>query len=119
MLTEDDVYGGYYLPKGTIVIANVWYMLHNPEVYPDPFTFNPDRFMNTPGHAPEPDPRNVVFGFCRRICPGLQLADVSVFLAVAMSLAVFKIGKAVENGQVVEPSTEYSSGTVRYAYSVS
>ena len=24
MLTEDDVYGGYYLPKGTLVVANTW-----------------------------------------------------------------------------------------------
>ncbi|RPD66667.1 cytochrome P450 [Lentinus tigrinus ALCF2SS1-7] len=111
---EDDVHAGYFLPKGTIVIPNIWRMLHNPEVYPDPFTFNPERFMKTPGHEPETDPRTMVFGFGRRICPGLQLADISIFLAVAMSLAVFKIEKPVVNGQVVEPSTEYSTGTVSH-----
>ncbi|RDX53247.1 cytochrome P450 [Lentinus brumalis] len=113
-LIEDDVHAGYYLPKGTIVIPNIWRMLHDPETYPDPFTFNPDRFMKTPGHEPETDPRSMVFGFGRRICPGLQLADASVFLAVAISLAAFKIEKVVENGQVLEPSTEYTTGTVSH-----
>ena len=48
------------------------------------------------------------------ICPGLQLADASVWLAIAMILSVFKIEKAVENGQVVEPDTEFTSGTVSH-----
>ncbi|KAI0650117.1 cytochrome P450 [Trametes meyenii] len=112
--TEDDIYNGYHIPKGSIVIANVWQMLHDPETYADPFTFNPERFMAGPGKTPETDPRTVAFGFGRRICPGLQLADISVFLGVAMSLAVFKIEKAVENGKVIEPSTEWTSGTVSH-----
>ena len=65
-LIEDDVHDGYYLPKGTIVIANVWQMLHDPETYPDPLSFNPDRFLAYPGHEPETDPRTMVFGFGRR-----------------------------------------------------
>lgn len=23
---EDDIYGGYFIPKGTAVIANIWYV---------------------------------------------------------------------------------------------
>ncbi|KAI0370176.1 cytochrome P450 [Pilatotrama ljubarskyi] len=111
---EDDFHAGYFIPKGTIVIANVWRMLHDPETYSDPMAFNPDRFMAAPGKEPEADPRGMVFGFGRRICPGLQLADASVFLSVAMSLAVFSVQKVVENGQVVEPSTDYTSGTVSH-----
>ncbi|KAL7282185.1 hypothetical protein ACG7TL_003654 [Trametes sanguinea] len=111
---EDDVYNGYYIPKDTIVIANVWRMLHDPETYADPMSFNPERFVAGPGKQPEADPRGMVFGFGRRICPGLQLADASVFMAVAMALAAFKVEKAVENGKVIEPSTEYTSGTVSH-----
>jgi cytochrome P450 len=79
----DDVYKGYFIPEGALVIANVWYasegfvscighilteqrrkFLHDPEVYADPFDFNPDRFL---GPNPAPHPTDVgVFGFGRR-----------------------------------------------------
>ncbi|PPQ85587.1 hypothetical protein CVT25_000031, partial [Psilocybe cyanescens] len=60
LLTVDDEYKGYRLPAGSIVIPNAWAMLHDEDVYPDPFDFNPDRFMKDgkfnksvrdPGHA--------------------------------------------------------------------
>ncbi|KAH9927106.1 cytochrome P450 [Epithele typhae] len=114
VLIEDDVYEGYHFPKGTIFIANVWKMLHNLETYPDPLAFNPDRFIASPGHAPEVDPREMVFGFGRRICPGLQLADSSVWITIAMSLAVFRVEKPVVNGTPVEPDTEFTTGTVSH-----
>jgi cytochrome P450 len=31
-LTEDDVYRGWRVPKGTTVLANIWAMLHEPSV---------------------------------------------------------------------------------------
>lgn len=37
------------------------------------------------------EPRNFVFGFGRRICPGKLLAEQSVFLTIAKTLAVFDI----------------------------
>ncbi|KAF7356658.1 O-methylsterigmatocystin oxidoreductase [Mycena venus] len=36
-LTEDDVYRGWRVPKGTTVLANIWAMLHEPSVRTPPF----------------------------------------------------------------------------------
>lgn len=42
-------------------------MLHDENVYPDPFTFNPDRFMNDgKNKTAERDPAHAAFGFGRR-----------------------------------------------------
>ncbi|TFY59478.1 hypothetical protein EVG20_g7775 [Dentipellis fragilis] len=113
-LMEDDMQDGYLIPKGSIVVANIWKFLHDEQTYVDPIAFNPDRFMPSAGKEPEVDPRTYVFGFGRRICPGLNLADASMFISVAMVLAVFDISKAVENGRVVEPVVEYTGTTISH-----
>ncbi|GJE86539.1 cytochrome P450 [Phanerochaete sordida] len=113
-LTQDDVYEGYLLPKGTLLIANIWKFLHDPEVYPNPSDFDPMRHCPEDGKAAAPDPRNYCFGFGRRICPGLHLADASVWLACAMVLAAFDIEKPVVDGKVIEIHPEYTSGTVSH-----
>lgn len=86
-------------------------MLHEPERYPNPLEFSPERFL---GQNPQEDPRTMCFGFGRRICPGLQLADVSVWISCAMSLAVFDITKKLdENGIPIVPVPKYTDGTIR------
>ena len=57
------------------------------------------------------DPRIFSFGFGRRICPGKELADESVVLAITMVLAVFNIRKARDaSGNVIQPNVEFDSG---------
>ncbi|KAK0501166.1 cytochrome P450 [Armillaria luteobubalina] len=113
-VTEDIVQSGYSIPKGSLILANVWKMLHDPTVYNKPFEFNPDRFIRTETREPELDPYNVAFGFGRRICPGRVLADASVFMSCAMVLAVFDITKYSENGVVLEPDREHTAGTISH-----
>jgi len=113
-VTEDDVHEGYYIPKGTLVIPNVWFMLHDPRTYSEPNEFRPERFLARDGKEPETDPRTICFGFGRRICPGLHLADASVWISVAMSLAVFDVSKIIENGVEVTPEIDPSSGTISH-----
>jgi hypothetical protein len=77
-------------------------------------TFRPERFIETPTHAAEPDPRNWTFGYGRRACPGRYIADNALFTTIAQSLAVFSIEKLVENGKTVEPRVEFEPGLVSH-----
>ncbi|KAA1474623.1 cytochrome P450 [Dentipellis sp. KUC8613] len=108
---EDDVHDGYFIPKGTIVMANSWKFLHDEQTYKDPMKFVPERFM---GKNPELDPYTATFGYGRRICPGILLADTSLFISFVMSLSVFNIEKAVENGKIIEPEVVYLEGAISH-----
>ncbi|KAF9463769.1 cytochrome P450 [Collybia nuda] len=111
---EDGIISGYLIPKGSIIITNLWNMLHDPEVYPDPFTFDPDRHIATEGKPAQRDPRNVCFGYGRRVCPGMHLAEASLFSVISQSLAVFDITKTIENGVPITPPHENTSGIISF-----
>jgi hypothetical protein len=73
--TEKDVYRGWRIPKGSIMIANAWAMLHDPKTYADPFSFRPERFLPSEGQEPEPEPGiSGAFGFGRRYAASLLLS---------------------------------------------
>ncbi|KAF8756112.1 cytochrome p450 [Rhizoctonia solani] len=88
--TQDDMYKGYYIPKGAIVIGNSWAISNNPAVYPDPDRFDPDRFLD-PAVPDAP-----AFGYGRRICPGIHHADATMFLTMASIISVFNIRPPVD-----------------------
>ena len=43
--TEDVVMNGYYIPKGTIFLANLRKFSKDPEIFPDPNELIPERFI--------------------------------------------------------------------------
>jgi hypothetical protein len=132
-LMEDDFYNGYFLPKNSIILGNAWCalslsvrprhpaheidgtlisraILHDDRLFPDPFTFKPERFI-----GPDVDPRvhpavDYAFGFGRRVCPGRWMAHAFVFVVVASVLSAFRIEKAVRDGRVIEPTGAYTPG---------
>ncbi|KAG9247444.1 cytochrome P450 [Calycina marina] len=112
--SAEDSYRGYKIPQGALLLPNIWWFTHNPAVYPDPMAFRPERFIDTATHKSEPDPRNFVFGFGRRVCPGRYVADNALFVTIAQALAVFSIEKPVENGVVVEPEIRFEAGLVSH-----
>ncbi|KAF7374532.1 Cytochrome p450 [Mycena sanguinolenta] len=60
--TADDVYEGYFIPKGTAVISNIWAMTRDESIYPEPERFNPDRFFTSEGKLNDDD-TVLTFGF--------------------------------------------------------
>ncbi|OSD02925.1 cytochrome P450 [Trametes coccinea BRFM310] len=88
----DDDYNGYFIPGGSIIIANQWAMSRDPNHYPDPENFNPDRFLiNGQLNHKVRDPSSYVFGFGRRICPGRNFGEAGLFITCASILHAFTI----------------------------
>lgn len=85
---------------------------HDPSVYHAPMDFNPDRYLKA---EPEPDPRNWIFGYGRRVCPGRYVAENALFLTIAQSLTVFRVEKLRdEKGNIVEPDIKFEPGVVSH-----
>ncbi|KAI0334222.1 cytochrome P450 [Cubamyces sp. BRFM 1775] len=66
---EEDEYRGWRIPKGTMVLTNVWSILHDPATYPEPDVFRPERFLEDEANGTGPilDPGSIAFGFGRRL----------------------------------------------------
>jgi len=47
-LTEAVEIGGYELPAGVTVAPNIYLVHRNPQIYPEPQSFRPERFLETP-----------------------------------------------------------------------
>ncbi|KAI0047790.1 cytochrome P450 [Auriscalpium vulgare] len=93
-LCEDDVYQGYFIPKGTMVIANAWSILHDPEVYPDPDMFITERFLTDNGRFKDDPWLSVAFGAGKRTCPGRFFVDSTVFIVIATVLSTFSVRRS-------------------------
>ncbi|WP_405674794.1 cytochrome P450 [Streptomyces canus] len=70
--------GGYDVPAGTFAVASLWDLHRNPDLYPDPEGFRPERFL---GNRP---PRGawLPFGSGPHACIGGQLAFIQVTVLV-------------------------------------
>ena len=98
-VTKDDEYMGYRIPAGATVIGNHWAIHLDEDVYKDPYTFNPDRWIEDPNL-----PLNA-FGFGRRVCTGQHIARNSLSINIARMLWAFDIAHKYENGvrQEIDP----------------
>ncbi|KLO05947.1 cytochrome P450 [Schizopora paradoxa] len=94
--TEEDEYQGYRIPAGTLVLSNIWGIANNPDIYPDPLEFKPERWLPGGVNFKSTRPMDFVFGYGRRICPGRIWADDLLFIFAASLLATFNIERAVD-----------------------
>ncbi|KAF5346118.1 hypothetical protein D9758_009950 [Tetrapyrgos nigripes] len=103
---SDDYYEGYYIPKGTFCMPNIWSMNYDSEIYgPDAGDFKSDRYLDSCGNIKdENDEDHFSYGFGYRDCVGRHLANNALFIAVSMLLWSMKIepGKD-ENGKNMLP----------------
>ncbi|KAG1717239.1 cytochrome P450 [Suillus paluster] len=67
---------GYSIPEGATVYGCHWAISRDPIVFPDPETFNPQRWLDSEGRLKD-NMKFIVYGFGRRVCPGLQPRQIS------------------------------------------
>ncbi|KAF8872239.1 cytochrome P450 [Infundibulicybe gibba] len=115
----DDIYKGFFIPKGSIVFANVWAMTHDENTYKDPDHFRPERHFDDQGKLGKND-TILTFGFGKRVCAGRHLASSTVWLTITSVLATLNIAKAKDSqGNDIEIEGKYTGAMVRYAPSLS
>ncbi|KAG6836350.1 hypothetical protein H0H93_008906 [Arthromyces matolae] len=90
----------------------------NERIYENPSSFIPERFLEKVDITTERlrDPRNYVFGFGRRKCPGQNLVESSIWLLMASMIATLNISKPVDakSGKPVEPKVEFENPIFRF-----
>ncbi|KAL4959677.1 cytochrome P450 [Aspergillus stella-maris] len=83
---EDVEYNGYRIPSNALVVANQWSLNMDPEIYPEPEKFIPQRWIDNPKLK-----KPYLFGHGRRVCPGEEFARNSLFITFAQILWAFEI----------------------------
>ena len=71
--------GEYVIPKGAGIFPSLINVMYDPEHFPDPHSFKPDRFLDKHG-AFKNDDHVIPFGVGKRLCLGQSLAEKEFFL---------------------------------------
>ncbi|MCJ1231328.1 hypothetical protein MMC12_008005 [Toensbergia leucococca] len=108
-LQKDDHVDGMFIPKGSTIIINAWGLHYSESHFPNPDTFNPDNYFNHPlssahyANAADYASRDHYgFGAGRRLCPGIHLAERSLFIGISKLLWAFDFTPGLdESGEVI------------------
>ncbi|XP_037532958.1 steroid 21-hydroxylase [Nematolebias whitei] len=86
---RDSSIAGYFIPKNTVIIPNLFGAHHDPAVWSEPYSFKPERFLEGGGGSA----RDLMpFGGGARLCLGESVAKMELFLFTAYLLRDFQFG---------------------------
>ncbi|POV99077.1 hypothetical protein PSTT_13999, partial [Puccinia striiformis] len=107
---KDDVYEGHFIPAGSLVIGNHWSIHRDESVFPEPEKFDLTRWLMIDEESGKTvlrsDMRHFAYGFGRRKCAGVTIADRSMFINTANLLWSFDIkNKMGKDGNLIELDT--------------
>ncbi|XP_071816105.1 cytochrome P450 2U1-like [Apostichopus japonicus] len=80
LCSRDAKIGGYFIPKGSKVVLNIWASGHDSTKWENPDDFNPERFLSPDGKTVVNRESHIPFGIGRRVCLGETLAKTEIFL---------------------------------------
>jgi cytochrome P450 family 135 len=90
VLNEPFAIGPHSIAAGTLILIDGWGVHHDPELYPDPERFQPERFLTA---APAPYTW-LPFGGGAHRCLGAALAELEIKVALATILSRVAIAPA-------------------------
>lgn len=86
---EDTNFQGYHIPKDTQVLVNAWAIGRDPEVWDEPWSFKPERFLGSTVDYKGQNYELIPFGAGRRMCAGVPLAHRMLHLILGSLLHQF------------------------------
>ncbi|XP_015905321.2 cytochrome P450 18a1 isoform X1 [Parasteatoda tepidariorum] len=94
---EETKINGFRIPKRSTVIANLWTINNDPEIYPEPEKFDVNRFLGDDGKRIKTD-GPYPFGIGKRECAGQALASMEIFLIISSLMQYFTLLPGNEEG---------------------
>jgi len=109
--------GDYHISKDTLIIPMLRKIMHDPEYFPEPDTFNPERYLTVQDDGTlkfTPHPKVIPFGIGKRRCLGESFARTSVYKSFTTLIQKFDIVKGQENPMQDKPNGGFVSGPIEY-----
>jgi len=102
---EDVTFHSYQIPKDTIIMANLYQVHHDKEIWGDPETFRPERFLTKDGSQIDVNhPKILPFSIGKRQCLGEVLGRNNIFLFLTSLFQRFDIlSDSVSNNVIGTP----------------
>lgn len=88
---RDVIFRGYWIPKDTTIITNLNSSMMDPQIWREPETFRPDRFLSPDRKTVEIPKEFIPFSLGSRSCLGETLAKMEMFLFLTSILQRFKL----------------------------
>lgn len=106
VVCDDLVIDGYHIPKNSMVSTYPRFFHENPDIFPDPMKFNPDRFIDK---SVEKQLSCNLFGHGLHVCLGKQLATKIVLLCWHTLFSKYNLDVELPNG-MPHPDWQCMSG---------
>ncbi len=87
---------GHHIPAGCEVGTSIYSIHHNGKLWPDPFTFDPERWLTVPTDSRDATEAYIPFSFGPRSCIGKGLALAELTLSMAVVLYTLDFQSAME-----------------------
>jgi cytochrome P450 len=101
--------GGILYQPGVVLLANAYLLHHDPAIYPDPYAFRPERFLDQPGGRAPGTYTWIPFGGGRRRCLGASFALLEMKLVL----------RAVLERCELRPASDRAEATRRRSITIS
>ena len=96
-VSEDAHLLGYFIPKGTMILANLYSALIDPAYWNEPSRFNPERCLDSEGNLVE-NLAQIPFGTGPSTCLGEPFARIELFLVFVNLIQKYKFER--EDGKL-------------------
>jgi cytochrome P450 len=95
LVKEPFEVGGWRYPPGVCLVPNAYLVHHDPDIYPDPYEFRPERFLEeSPGTYTW-----IPFGGGRRRCIGASFAMLEMQIVIRTVLARCELQPTAERSE--------------------
>lgn len=93
-VSQDVMFNGHLIPKNTTILSNIASVNLDPEIFPEPLEFKPERFLSADGQTLLKSKKLIPFSVGPRSCLGETIAQSELFLYLTTLIQKFEICEA-------------------------